>query len=721
MLVTKIQIVTAGLLSAMLLGGGAGWLLNSGKPSPTAEVEQPLAQGNEPARRDLQGDLLPAGAVARLGTVRFRHGHGLQGLGFLADGKTLVGTGSDERLIHFWETSTGRLLREIDSGMLNMRASALSPDAKLIAVGGFLAPDGAVPTSGPIRIFDTVSGKEVRTLQRTIREVGHCSVGFTPDGKLLVSLGQNGVLRIEEVSSGVEILRQQFPPDYGHMAISPDGSIIAVATGPNTNKLYVWRWQTGEEPREWKVPRYRARELAFSPNGKNLAATSDHDSIVSVWDVGSGRLLHQLNPPEAEDYRLIGLAYSPDSKILAVSGYVSGYYSRQGWIGALHLWNAVTGEFRGRLSLDGGSAGRLAISPDSKWIAVATSNGVRVWDLAAKTELAANDEAHDGHLGRIAAATGGLVATASDDHTVRVWDNSTGRQRLKLTHRYWVRALAVSPDGTKLVSSSLDDTVRLWDLRTGRELYRLAGHGRLGGRRAVGFTPDGKRFLSWGDDYYLRVWDVANGKAVLEHRVGPPGFDGPEEDKDIRGEKLLQISDAVFSADGRAFALGVGRDVFFFDVESGKKTRTVSAETTLDRFALCPDGKLLLANCRGKPIQTKLADGTVQHSVADEHPLGLWDVATGKQVRQVMLPGSGWLPVAFSADGKTYAAALDKTIRLWDTASGEERPSITGFHGRVTALAFSADGRQLVSGLDDSSALIWDLKGDFASAGRQDR
>src|SRR6202035_3134488 len=101
--------------------------------------------------------------------------------------------------------------------------------------------------------------------------------------------------------------------------------------------------------------------------------------------------------------------------------------------------------------------------------------------------------------------------------TIRVWDPTTGKQKMKFAHEKYVRAIAISPDGTRLASSSVDDSVCVWDLATGRRIYKLPGHGQAGGAHPVRFTPDGKHLLSYGDDLYLRKWNLATGKAVLEH------------------------------------------------------------------------------------------------------------------------------------------------------------------------------------------------------------
>jgi WD40 repeat protein len=650
-----------------------------------------------------------------MGTVRFRHeGSGLAGLAFLPDGKTLVSAAESHGqsdLIRFWDAATGRPLRDFHTHPLSIRAFALSPDGKRFAVGGFLPNEGARPTAGAVRVYDTATGKEVRTFARGGDDTDHCNLAFTPDGKLLVSLGaRSGILRVEEIASGAELLRHSFPGDgINHLALSPDGETLAVISGPNTRKLFVWRWTAGEEPRQLPVVERVGRDLCFSPDGKRLAECSDDDSTIRLWDVAAGKILYKLDPPRDDSYWHWYMAFAPDGKAMLATGYHGA------WEGVIHLWDPANGRFLRRIDASGGSTGRLAVSADGRRLAAGGDHTIRVWDLASGKELAGDDEAHRGHVSRILAA-GGVAATASDDHTVRVWDLATGRQRLRLHHDKWVRAVALSPDGKHLVSSSLDDTVRLWDLATGREIYRLPGHGEHGGRRAVSFNADGRRFLSWGDDFYLRVWDAKTGKALHEHRIRPTGIKVPDDDDgDAEREmRFLSSGEGAFSADGKAFVLGIGARAFVFDVDTGKEVRVLdTGQRSPDAIALSPDGKLLLLGSWGKAIETRLTDGRRRLSAAEVHPLDLWDLTTGKRLRSIDLPGTTSGPVAFSADGQTMATTVDRPsgrIRMWDVTSGEERPAIDGLPGRATALAFTPDSRHLLSAMSDTSALVWKLK-----------
>jgi WD40 repeat protein len=329
-------------------------------------------------------------------------------------------------------------------------------------------------------------------------------------------------------------------------------------------------------------------------------------------------------------------------------------------------------------------------------------------------EVTADDAGHRGYLSGIAVATNSLIATASDDHTARLWDPATGKLRRTIRHGHWVRAVALSPDGAKVATSSLDDTVTLWDAASGRVIYKLAGHGAMGGKRAVSFTADGKFIVSWGDDYYLRKWDVSTAKAVLEHPLRPTGIKVPDEDTEpMQRMEFLHMGEAVLSPGGKILVLGTALNFHVFEVATGKELRLIPNEgSNVVSLAISPDEKYLLTSAWGKGVQTKLPDGRTQFSSQQNQPICLWELSTGKLLKKVNLPEGGAGPVAFSLDGKRFAAATDRPdrrIRLWDVATGEEIGGIEGFRGAVRSLAFLPGGKRLISGMEDSSALVWDL------------
>jgi RNA polymerase sigma factor (sigma-70 family) len=719
MFLTKFKIGTIALMACALVPTLGGWAYhnqstmgvnagNNAKAKPASNRIAPnIASGRQaskidlggagqktaPDANDVYGDPLPPGAIARLGTVRFRtRGIGLlgSGVGFLADSKTLI-TAQGSSTIRYWDASTGNLLREIDTGFIYNRGFALSPDGKLVAIDGSLPDAGTGAIAGAVSIWEMASGKKVQTIKPIGKSIDRSTMAFSPDGKLLVSLGNGGILRLEDVATGRELLQHQFAPDGdGALAVSADGSLLAIGSGANSKKLYLWKWQVGDEPRELKTTARVGNSLAFSPDGKVLAESGDSVSgVIRLWDTATGRLVDILKLSDADRQRLRFAAFSPDGKLL-----IAGTQSNTD--GAVHIWETATWKHLEHLD---GRISRLAVSPDSRLLAGLDDGVVRVWDLATRKPLSPNNDAHQGNIGRIA-ETGTEVVTASDDHTVRIWDAATGKQRLKLMHDGPVRGMAVSPDGSKIASSSLDDTVCLWDVATGRRLLQVLGHGRTGGRRALAFTPDGKYLLSWGDDRYVRKWEVATGREVL--KVATPGL----------SQKFLPTENLLFAGNGKTFVLSTSNQFRLCDAATGKELqRLANDDGSVNSMAISPDGRLLLAGIQGKSTATTRPGGEIRTVVASTHQVVLWELAT-LQVRKKVSMGEGRVgPVAFSGDGKYFAAAIGEPscqIVIWNIANGNEVGVIKGFRGNVASLAFAADSTRVISGMDDTTALVWE-------------
>jgi WD40 repeat protein len=695
---TRLKSLLAVLLVAAFVGAGTA-LLPLLRTAPAAAPPNAVAA----AEKDLYGDPLPPQAIARLGTIRFRLPEQPFGtpfaLCFSRDGKTLLSAG--DRALRFWDASTGRPLGQVSIGKLRVRGAAISADGKWVAVGGFWWEKETDPGVGMIRILDATTGKEVRRFERGQERSDYNSLAFTPDGKILISFNGSGIVRLEEVATGTELLRHKFPGDVmADLTVSTDGKVLAVATGPNTRKVFVWEWQEGKEPREIKVPPRGAYKVAFSPDGKMLATGDDVENGIRLWDVASGQLLRRLGDRTDSDRSQV--CFSPDGR------YLAGTSSRQK---ALILWDPKTGKEVRRMAGLRVGASSPVFSADSKRLAAIGDGVVRVWDVATGKDLVPDETAHRHAPSFVTVLADGTAITGGDDGTVRLWDSATGKQRRKIeVAPEWVRAVAVSPDGRWLATSELGDkhAVRLWDLGTGREVYRLAGHGRLGGHRALAFTPDSKQLASWGDDMYLRLWDVQKGKAILEHEVRPDGGLMPHEREG--GRHLRDFaSEGVFSRDAGLLMLG-GNPFFVFEVKSGKQLRKIPHEGghTLG-MRVSPDGKYLLVCSWGRGRQVKMQDGKTRITTDDPF-VGLYDVSTGKEVRRVNLPGEFNLSVAFSADGKTFAIGTKTDIRLYTTATGAASGTLAT-PARVYSLAFAPDDKRIIAGLADTTAVIWNIHG----------
>jgi RNA polymerase sigma factor (sigma-70 family) len=667
------KLVTALVVLAAAVGAGAAFWPAPPAPPPAAPPD-PTAHAEEAGRvadpeTALAESPLPAGALARLGTSRFRHAQIVSSVAFSPDGKVLA-TGSHMGTVRFWDPATGKELRVLtahDGGVIGL---AYSPDGRTLATGSW---------DRTIRLWDAATGKPIRTMLGHTSEVSR--LAFAPDGKVLASGGKDGTVRLWDPATGVMLLSiAAHAGEVRGLTFSPDGKRVASA---GTDKLvYVWDAASGKRLVTCEGHENEVAAVAFSPDGKTLASCGK-DATARLWDAATGKPKRTMK----HDSWLERVEFSPDGKSLAIAG---------GWGGKVHLWDLAKEETRPRWVGRQPQSIGAAFSPDGKKLAgVGWECAVRIWDVATgKEEGAASAGGHTGWVYAVAALPDRkTVVSAGSDGAVIVWDAARGRELRRMEgHKERVHCLAVSPDGRTVASGGRDKTVRLWDVATGRELKKIEAGGLVHG---LAYSPDGKRLVSAsGNDTYdgwvlempghgAAVWDVATGKQAfrLEGHAG--------------GVKAV-----AWSPDGKTIATG-GNDktIRLWDATTGKERRKLEGhEGAVESVAFSPDGK-------------RLASGG-QDGVAR-----VWRLGTDDKPMSLGTANGWLLGVAFSPDGRTLvtatrqAGAVKSALRLWDLATGKERARFSGHQGTAGAAAFSPDGRVIVSGGGDGAVLLWDVTG----------
>ncbi|MGW0538482.1 nSTAND1 domain-containing NTPase [Streptomyces sp. NPDC003032] len=314
-----------------------------------------------------------------------------------------------------------------------------------------------------------------------------------------------------------------------------------------------------------------------------------------------------------------------------------------------------------------------AFSADGRILATASMDrSVKLWD-ARSHRLVATLTGHTDFVNTVAFSPDGhTLASAGNDRSVKLWDARSHRLLATLTgHTNTVEGLTFSPDGQMLASAGSDRTVRLWDVRTHRERAVLTGHTE--GVLRLAFSPDGRTLASAGMGRTTRLWDVSSHKtlAVLAGRAGA-------------------VNAVAFSPDGRTLATaGNDRSVKLWDVRSRRLLAALTGHThDVQEVAFSPDGRMLASGS---------IDGTVR----------LWRPRARKALATLNVKGPVY-GVAFSPDSRTLASTgNDSTVRLWDPASRRPLATLTGRTGTIASQAPFADRRAFLTVDYDNLMARW--------------
>jgi WD40 repeat protein len=646
-------------------------------------------------------DPLPAGALARFGSARFR-------------------------------------------GDPDIAGAALSPDGKLLAL----------PAPRSVRLLDTASGKEVRRARAETGGARRGGIRFSPDGKLL-AVSHIGNLSVIDVMKG-EVVASLVPSGRLSdarlsVSFSGDGKLLAVGGtplgGPPTgvrDQLSVEVWNVFEKKSLTTVSASRGRwaEATLSSDGKVLATwgyadgQEDDQPAVRLWDLSSGKELHAL---KIEADQVAGAVFSPDGKLLLVAEGGSG----------LSLWEVTTGKRLRRLVARRGVGAALAFSPDGKLlISGALDGALQYWDAATGRRVG-QCQGPPGALVSLACLGGDKVMAASlSNQAVSLWEGPSGRELSpRGGHDSAVHTLAFARDGKSLLSGGADG-VRVWGLATGKQSRRLEGPppDPMRTRRdgpACQLSPDG-RYVVWSDELPtgLRVFEAASSREIAALGVEPY----------LYGMNVAFAAGGDFLAALGRTATGRGHEVVMrvWDMKTGQEETITPPTGRLGRnvSALSPDGKVLALAAeelgREEASQTLLwdvaankkltrvaagprvraltfsPDGTMLATAAADGSIRLWDATTGHELRPLG-PERGRYParLAFSPDGRTLAACGegDSRVVLWELVSRQVLAEFVGHAGATTAVAFSSDGLTLATGGTDTTVLLWDATGRAELAG----
>ncbi|MEM9538311.1 MAG: CHAT domain-containing protein [Cyanobacteria bacterium P01_E01_bin.42] len=260
-----------------------------------------------------------------------------------------------------------------------------------------------------------------------------------------------------------------------------------------------------------------------------------------------------------------------------------------------------------------------------------------------------------------------LLASASDDHTLRLWRKNGQLLQVLKGHRDRVRDAAWSPDGNLLASASYDGSVRLWQ-RDGIPKATLQGHAEK--VTGVAFHPDGRRLASVGSDGTIAFWSREGELKQL-----------------FRGHQGW-LHDLAFHPDGKMLAsAGSDRLIKIWDLK-GKHLDTFSGHTeSINCLAFSPDGQLLASGS---------SDGSVKLWDSDGAIAATWEAHNGKIWR-----------LAFSPDGRTLAtASADRTVKLWNL-QGELLEVFAGHNAPIYSTSFHPNGKSLASASADTTIKLW--------------
>jgi WD40 repeat protein len=326
----------------------------------------------------------------------------------------------------------------------------------------------------------------------------------------------------------------------------------------------------------------------------------------------------------------------------------------------------------------------------------------------------------------------------------------------QIEHTGSIAALAFSPDGRTLATASADHSIRLWDFpsRSHRHTY----HGHLNEAWALTFSADGQSLITGSKDGGLKIWpterrpdsDAIGGSwtplgfstdsrtlAAVDQRGTVAMFNRftHEQERSFAGETARGFRftpNPAVSGDFAVLAQPLRNGTVKILHTRNGSTETISdPDGRIEYFSLSPDGKFLVTRSRDRVLRRWDLGGDTSMVVASDADkaifsgdgstlavfrqsdrIELWDVPAWSLRTNFVVDTPPRFGVSLSRDGRLLATTsdqVDNAIRLWDTRTGQLLGSCTGHKQGVWSIAFSPSGKTLATSSDDSTVRLWNV------------
>ncbi len=528
------------------------------------------------------------------------HTKDVTGLAFDPLGRWLA-SASQDGTVRLWNLKTKQTLKAL-TGPGPIFALAASDDGKHLAAAGAegialwsLADDGR-DDGQPRRL----KGHRGLTL----------AVAFSNDGRYLASGGDDNLVKVWDVKTGVEVYEFQ-----GHVngvtavAFHPQGELLV--SGSRDGNLMVWDLPQSKRRRILADHHAPVSAIAFNRAGNRLVSAG-WDRFVKIWNFADGKVIASL---AGHDGEITSLDFHPDGVdfLSAANDQTIKIWNMnhrpEGTVFDRHALSVNTVVFRpdGRVIASGSNdktiklwdldQGKeiatltghtqwvlsLAFHPSGQRLASVSGEGVsqtpgevHVWDLATGKVVFTLEKPAALVTSVVYSPSGDRLAT-SEGKLIHLWDASDGRRLRTFTgHDDAVNQVVFAVDGKSLASAGDDKTIRIWDMSTGRERRVLTGHNSA--VRSVSFHPDGNELASGDEDGQLRLWDLRSGNV-----------------RTLRAHGSAVRWVAFGQAGRRLVSVGADRTLKIWDPLLGLETLTLHSPGPIMSAVLSPDGQMLAA------------------------------------------------------------------------------------------------------------------------------